>query len=72
MFYVLDSNKASAATELIHGITVPNLFRETLVSETGVVLVEVCARLDLSGEETSTERSVCDYCDSEVFGCSND
>jgi len=72
MFYVLGSNNTSAATELTHGIGVLNLFRETFVSETGVVLVEVCTRLDLSGEETSTERSVCDYSHSEVLGCSDD
>ena len=50
----------------------PNLFRETFVSETRVVLVEVCARLDLSCEETSTERSVSNHCDSEVLGRSDD
>lgn len=69
MFYVLDSNSTLTATKLTHGIGMPNLFRETLVSEPRVVLVEVCARLDLSGEKTPTEGSICDYCDSEVFGC---
>jgi len=72
VFYVLYSNNASAATELIHGIGVPNLFRETLVSKTGVVLVEVCTRLDLPGEETSTKGGVGDHCDSKVFGCTDD
>ena len=72
MLYVLDSNNASAAMKLVHGILVPNLFGESFVSETGVVRVEVCARFDLPSEESSTERSVGDYCDSEVFCCSND
>lgn len=49
----------------------PNLFGETLVFESGVVLVEICPRFDLPGEETSTERCVGDHCDSEVFGCSD-
>jgi hypothetical protein len=49
-----------------------NLFGETFVSETRVVLVEVCARFYFSSEETSTERSIGDYCDSKVFGRSDD
>lgn len=72
VLYVLGPTNASAATALIHRIRVSNLFRETLVSETGVVLVKVCARFDLPGEETPTKRSVGHDCDPEVFGRGDD
>jgi hypothetical protein len=72
VFYVLNSSNASADTGLIRGFRVSNLLGETLESETMVVLVEVCARFDLSGEETLTERRIGDDRDSEIFGCSDD
>ena len=72
MLYILDLNNVSATAELIHDVRVSNLFGEALEPETGIVLAEVCARLDLPSEETSAERSVGDYCNSEVFGCGDD
>lgn len=72
MFYVLNSSNASADTGLIRGFRVSNLLGETLESETMVVLIEVCARFDLSGEETLTERRIGNDRDSEIFSCSDD
>jgi len=58
MLYVLDPDNVSAANGVYPCIQAPNHFGGTFVSETGVVLVEICARFDLPSEETSTERSV--------------
>lgn len=49
----------------------PNLFGETFKAQAEVVLVEICTRFDLPGEETSAERRVGDNRYSEILGRGN-
>jgi len=42
------------------------------LAEADVILAEVCAGFDLSGEEASAEGGVGDDCDSEILGCCDD
>jgi len=62
MLYVLGPYRGISGHKIDSSIWMPDLFGETYVSETRVVFVEVCARFDLSSEETSTERSIGNYC----------
>jgi len=48
------------------------LFGKTFVAEADVILAEVCAGFDLSGEEAPAEGGVGDDCDSEILGCCDD
>ena len=56
----------------LHGHATSDLFAEAVISEARVVLIEIRARFDSSGEETPTKRSVGNYGYSQVFGRSDD